>query len=312
MSIETIHEPVYVVGIDLGTTNSVVAYTEAEVNADTEPGIRIFRIPQLVDAGLSRRRRCIAFISAVARSPRRPRRRIGPAMGPGKPYGRGHFCQRPRRRNTLAHDCIGQVMALSHRWWTGTSRSCPGKGRTMGEKLSPVEASAAILAHIRDSWNYAMARENYQLRLENQEIFLTVPASFDAVARNLTVQAAELAGLIKTTLLEEPQAAFYAWIDGNRGKWRDLVRVDDLIMVADVGGGTTDLSLIKVTESDGELNLERVAVGKHLLVGGDNMDLTLAYAVAANLAAEGKKLDAHQMRGLSYGCRSAKEYRFHP
>ena len=137
-----------------------------------------------------------------------------------------------------------------------------------------------------------------------------MPASFDAVARNLTVQAAELAGLTKTTLLEEPQAAFYAWIDGNRGKWRDLVRVDDLIMVADVGGGTTDLSLIKVTESDGELNLERIAVGKHLLVGGDNMDLTLAYAVAANLAAEGKKLDAHQMRGLSYACRSAKEYLF--
>ena len=155
-----------------------------------------------------------------------------------------------------------------------------------------------------------MAGEDEKLRLEHQEIFLTVPASFDAVARNLTVEAAEMAGLAGTTLLEEPQAAFYAWIDRNPRQWRKMVRVGDLIMVADVGGGTTDLSLIKVTEANGGLNLERVSVGKHLLVGGDNMDLTLAYTVAGNMAAAGTKLDAHQMRGLSHGCRSAKEHLF--
>ena len=155
-----------------------------------------------------------------------------------------------------------------------------------------------------------MAETDPGLRLEHQEIFLTVPASFDAVARNLTVEAAEMAGLSNTSLLEEPQAAFYAWIDRTRDEWRNKVRVDDLILVADVGGGTTDLSLIKVTEADGEMGLERVSVGKHLLVGGDNMDLALAYAVAGNMAAGGRKLDAYQMRGLCHGCRSAKEHLF--
>ena len=309
MSIETIHEPVYVVGIDLGTTNSVVAYTEARVNADADPDIRIFRIPQLVDAG------SVGENDALPSFLLLPGPHDVPEDGLALPWDpESHMAV-----GTFARDRGAEIpmrMIASAKSWlchTGVDRNkpiLPWEGPDDGKKLSPVEASAAILAHIRDSWNYAMARENRQLRLEHQEIFLTVPASFDAVARNLTVQAAELAGLTKTTLLEEPQAAFYAWIDGNRGKWRDLVRVDDLIMVADVGGGTTDLSLIKVTESDGELNLERIAVGKHLLVGGDNMDLTLAYAVAANLAAEGKKLDAHQMRGLSYACRSAKEYLF--
>jgi len=137
-----------------------------------------------------------------------------------------------------------------------------------------------------------------------------VPASFDAVARNLTIKAAEMAGFPKSTLIEEPQAAFYAWLNVTKGKWRDMVKVGDLILVADVGGGTTDLSLIKVSQEAGELILERVAVGEHLLVGGDNMDLTLAYSVASRMASKGQKLDAYQMRGLCHGCRSAKEHLF--
>ncbi|MGA7964816.1 MAG: Hsp70 family protein, partial [Gammaproteobacteria bacterium] len=119
-----------------------------------------------------------------------------------------------------------------------------------------------------------------------------------------------MAGLSGSTLLEEPQAAFYAWIHGAGGKWRDQVKMGDLILVTDVGGGTTDLSLIQVSEEEGELALERVAVGKHLLVGGDNMDLTLAYFIANRMASSGQKLDAHQMRGLCHGCRTAKEHLF--
>jgi len=155
-----------------------------------------------------------------------------------------------------------------------------------------------------------MAKDDDRLRLENQEVYLTVPASFDAVARNLTIKAAEMAGFPKSTLIEEPQAAFYAWLNVTKGKWRDMVKVGDQILVADVGGGTTDLSLIKVSQEEGELILERVAVGEHLLVGGDNMDLTLAYAVANRMASKGRKLDAYQMRGLCHGCRSAKEHLF--
>jgi len=302
-------DPTYVVGIDLGTTNSVVAYTEAQLDDGTEPHIRIFKIPQLVAAG------------SLGESNTLPSFLLLP--GPHDVAEDGLALPWDPKSNvavgTFARDRGAEIpmrMIASAKSWlchTGVDRNkpiLPWEGPDDRKKLSPVEASAAILRHIRKAWNYAFAQNNSHLRLEHQEIFLTVPASFDAVARNLTVQAAETAGLAKTTLLEEPQAAFYAWIDRNRGEWRNRVQMGDLIMVADVGGGTTDLSLIKVTEADGELSLERVSVGKHLLVGGDNMDLTLAYTVAGNMAAEGRKLDAHQMRGLSYGCRSAKEHLF--
>ena len=139
------------------------------------------------------------------------------------------------------------------------------------ERLSPVAASAAILRHIRDAWNFTVARNENgpdpSLRMEYQDIYLTVPASFDAVARELTVQAARSAGLENVTLLEEPQAAFYAWIDAVGDRWREQVQKGDLVLVCDVGGGTSDFSLIRVSEADGQLELERIAVGDHLLVG---------------------------------------------
>jgi hypothetical protein len=143
--------------------------------------------------------------------------------------------------------------------------------------------------------------------MENQEILLTVPASFDAVARELTVKAAELSGLENVTLLEEPQAAFYAWIESTDHEWRNMVTQGDLVLVCDVGGGTTDFSLIKISEEQGELALDRIAVGEHLLVGGDNMDLALAYSISRQMAEKGTRLDAWQMRGLWHSCRNAKE-----
>ena len=309
MTIDTKPDATYVVGIDLGTTNSVVAYTEARADDEKEPNIRIFKIPQLVAAGSLGESDVLPSFLLLP----------GPHDVPEDALALPWDTESHMAVGTFARDRGAEIpmrMIASAKSWlchTGVDRNkpiLPWGGPDDREKLSPVEASAAILGHIRNSWNYAFARDDSRLRLEYQDIFLTVPASFDAVARNLTVEAAEMAGLDKATLLEEPQAAFYAWIDQTRGEWRRKVRVGDLIMVADVGGGTTDLSLIKVTETGGELNLERVSVGKHLLVGGDNMDLTLAYAVAGNMAAQGRKLDAHQMRGLSYGCRSAKEHLF--
>jgi hypothetical protein len=175
------------------------------------------------------------------------------------------------------------------------------------KRVSPVEASAMFLRHLVDAWNHQMTDDDPDARFEKQDIYLTVPASFDAVARELTVKAAQSAGIEHMTLIEEPQAAFYAWVEAQKEGWRNQVRVGESILVCDIGGGTTDLTLIKVTEEDGELTLRRVAVGDHILLGGDNMDLTLAYTLQAKLAQRGVKLDAWQFRGLWYSCRSAKE-----
>jgi hypothetical protein len=141
---------------------------------------------------------------------------------------------------------------------------------------------------------------------EQQEVLVTVPASFDAVARELTLKAAEQAGYQNLRLLEEPQAAFYAWIERHQD-WRERVQVGDLILVIDIGGGTTDFTLIAVTEQAGELQLERVAVGEHILLGGDNMDLALARHLEQQLASQGTKLDAMQLHALWQQCRLAKE-----
>jgi hypothetical protein len=180
------------------------------------------------------------------------------------------------------------------------------------EKLSPVQASCALLRHIKNAWNHEMAGDDDpSLCLENQSIYLTVPASFDAVARELTVKAAKMAGLKDIVLIEEPQSAFYAWIDKAGDDWRDQVEKGDLVLVCDIGGGTSDFSLIEVNEGeDGLLNLERVAVGNHLLVGGDNLDLTLSYFLAAKLREKKQNLDTWQMRGLVHSCRKAKEALF--
>ncbi len=174
-------------------------------------------------------------------------------------------------------------------------------------KISPVEASSEILRHIRNAWNDTMASEDDRLKIENQDVFLTVPASFDAVARELTIKAAESAGIVNVTLLEEPQAAFYSWIESSGDQWRKQVKKGDLVLVCDIGGGTSDFTLIQVSEDDGDLALERIAVGNHLLVGGDNMDLALAYAVSQKMSESGTRIDSWQMRSLVYSCRNAKE-----
>ena len=177
-------------------------------------------------------------------------------------------------------------------------------------RISPVAASSAYLEHLRDAWNHAVAGKTAADRLENQEVFLTVPASFDAVARELTGEAAAQAGLKHVTLIEEPQAAFYAWLAAHGDRWRKDVKVGDIILVCDVGGGTTDFTLIAVSDEGGDLVLSRLAVGEHILLGGDNMDLALAYAVAATLPQGMEGLDASQRVALGHACRNAKEALF--
>ena len=167
-------------------------------------------------------------------------------------------------------------------------------------RISPVEASARYLRHMVEAWNHGMAAKDPAVRLEEQEVVLTVPASFDDVARNLTVEAARKAGLENVVLLEEPQAAFYCWLVTHSGKESAALKPGARCLVVDVGGGTSDFSLIEAVEQQGELGFVRQAVGDHLLLGGDNMDLALAKFVESKLPGAGR-LDAAQYGLLDPG-----------
>jgi hypothetical protein len=177
-------------------------------------------------------------------------------------------------------------------------------------KLSPVEASSQFLQYLRTVWESGEAGELGELALAQQDVLLTVPASFDEEARELTRRAAEQAGYPHVTLLEEPLAAFYAWLESQGDAWRRRIKVGDLVLVCDVGGGTTDLSLIVVSEENGDLTLKRVAVGDHILLGGDNMDLALARVLQQRLEALGNRVDTWQLHGLWHQCRIEKEKLF--
>jgi molecular chaperone DnaK (HSP70) len=174
-------------------------------------------------------------------------------------------------------------------------------------KLSPVEASAEYLRHLAAVFDAEVAAGERAMSLVRQDVLVTVPASFDEEARELTLRAAQGAGFESVTLLEEPQAAFYAWLDAMGDGWRRRVKVGDLVLVCDVGGGTTDFSLIAVSEREGDLSLERVAVGEHILLGGDNMDLALARLLQGRLEAAGHRIDTWQLHSLWHQARLAKE-----
>lgn len=296
----------YIVGIDLGTTNCVVAYVDTQAPDTDHPPIQLLSIPQLVAPGDVEGRDVLPSFLYLPGAREFPSGSLSLPWAEDVPFVVGVLAR------SRGAEVPGRLISSAKSWLchVGVDRTAPilpwGAGEDL-TKMSPLEVSAQYLVHIRQAWNYLMARDNPECALENQEVFLTVPASFDAAARELTVQAAERAGLPTVRLLEEPQAAFYAWIHGMGDRWRKQVRVGDVILVCDIGGGTTDFSLIAVSEEGGELELKRVAVGEHILLGGDNMDLALAYAVQQRLAASGTRLDAWQMRGLSQSCRVAKE-----
>ncbi|MFN7953014.1 MAG: Hsp70 family protein [bacterium] len=291
----------YAVGIDLGTTNCGLASLPL---GDEHPGApQAFAVTQLVNAGeVGERPLLPSFLYLPAETDL-------PAGSLSLPWdGAREFAV-----GTLARDRGASVPARlvsSAKSWLsfgGVDRRAailPWGSPEEVSRLSPVAASARYLSHLREAWNQA----HPEAPLEAQELAITVPASFDAVARDLTVEAAEEAGLgARLTLLEEPQAALYSWLAGHGASWRKQVEPGDLILVCDVGGGTTDFSLIAVGEEGGTLVLDRVAVGDHILLGGDNMDMALAYAVRTKLEGQGKNLDDWQFRSLAYGCRVAKE-----
>jgi hypothetical protein len=295
----------YIIGIDLGTTNCAVAYTDTFAEQDNSPEIRVFPVPQTVNPGQVEEKNLLPSFSYQVASDEFPEGSLNLPWEQEPGCVVGTFAR--ERGTEVPH----RVISSSKSWLStmGVDRTAPllpwGSDKDVPH-ISPIEASSRLLKHIRDAWNHV----NPDCLLESQEIYLTVPASFDATARELTVQAAEMAGIPKVTLLEEPQAAFYAWIQGAQHTWREKVSVGDTILVCDVGGGTTDFSLILVSEEDGELVLERIAVGDHILLGGDNIDLTLAHAIRRRLSDEGTKIDNWQMRGLLHSARHAKENMF--
>jgi hypothetical protein len=172
-------------------------------------------------------------------------------------------------------------------------------------RVSPVAASAALLEHIRKAWNDCYQEED--LFLENQRVIITVPASFDETARDLTLEAAQIAGLKGVVLLEEPLAAFYSWLILHEKDWNSHVKPDDLILVCDVGGGTTDFTLIALKSMEGHPGFERIAVGDHLILGGDNMDIALADAMETRMSTSGSPLSFDRWKALCNHCRQAKE-----
>jgi molecular chaperone DnaK (HSP70) len=300
----------YVVGIDLGTTNSALAYADSREATDDAPApIHALAIPQVIGVNDVGERPVLPSFLYLAGSKEFS---AGATDLPWKSRGervvglfaREHGGKVPGRLVSSAKSW------LSHPGVDRRSPILPWSAPADVERVSPVEASTAYLAHLRDAWNQRVAGKTAADRLEHQEVFLTVPASFDAVARELTVEAARGAGLEQVTLIEEPQAAFYAWLSAQGENWRRKVKVGDLLLVCDVGGGTTDFTLIAVNDQGGDLALARLAVGEHILLGGDNMDLALAHAVAATLPGGMEGLDAAQRVALGYACRNAKETLF--
>jgi hypothetical protein len=293
------------VGIDLGTTNTALASRPLE----EEGAVEVFDVPQLVRPGDVKRRPLFPSFLYLPHEAELPRGAIALPWRADAAEIAGELA-----RSLGALTPIRLVASakswLSHPALDRRAASLPAGAPPEVPRLSPLDASARYLAHLREAWDHAVAKDDPGLALAAQRVTLTVPASFDAVARELTVEAARAAGLPEVLLLEEPQAALYAWVDAMGDAWRKAVRPGDLVLVVDVGGGTTDLSLIAVVDRDGELGLERVAVGDHILLGGDNMDLALAHALAEKLAREGRGLDRWQHLALAQAARQAKEALF--
>jgi molecular chaperone DnaK (HSP70) len=297
----------FVVGIDLGTTNCAVAYFDT--GAGDEPALQHLLIPQVTAPGRVEAKPLLPSFLYLPGSGEQPAGALNLPWASGRDFCVGEFAR------TFGSQVPTRLVASAKSWLchSGVDRRqaiLPWKAPDGVRKVSPLDAATHHLKHLVDAWNHQIAKDVAAHRLENQEIILTVPASFDAEARELTVEAARAAGIEKMTLLEEPQSAFYAWIDACKDAWRNQVEVGDVVIVCDVGGGTTDLSLISVSEEAGQLVLTRAAVGDHILLGGDNMDLALAHHAAQGFAAKGTKLDAGQMQMLWHSCRLAKETLF--
>ena len=295
----------FIVGIDLGTTNCAVAYVDRD-QADAAEGAVImrYRVPQLTGPGEFTRLPMLPSFLYIPGEYDISRDAIAvPWQAHGGnfsgAFARDHGAKVPSRlvssaKSWLCHPRVDKKAPILP--W-GSGDEIP--------RVSPVEATAAYLSHIKNAWNKDQG-EDADLHLEHQSVVVTVPASFDEVARDLTVEAAQKAGLSNITLLEEPLAAFYSWLARHEKKWSSHVSPGQLILVCDVGGGTTDFTLITLTETPTTPRFERIAVGDHLILGGDNLDMALARNVIKGLKQK-QAITGDQWKNLCHQCRQAKE-----
>jgi molecular chaperone DnaK (HSP70) len=283
------------IGIDLGTTHCALA--QAALESEASPSVQ--PMTQLVAQG---RVDAPSLLPSFVYFPHESEGAL-PLPWPSRSgLAVGGYA---RKR---ASEVPGRVVSSAKSWLSEPSDSrhaalLPLSAAEDIRAISPVQATVHILEHIRQAWR----AQNGDLDLGEQDVILTVPASFDAAARDCTVEAARAAGITRLTLLEEPQAAFYAWLDRRGESWRKELRLGDVVLVVDTGGGTTDFAAILLTEEEGRLEPRRVAVGQHILLGGDNMDLALAHLVRQKLEAAGSTIDAWQMLALTHAARDAKE-----
>jgi molecular chaperone DnaK (HSP70) len=288
-------------GIDLGTSNSAIAFIDLE-NEES----RIVEVTQVLGPNQCGEHPTLPSAVYIPHPDEFPPGSLPlPWSDAGEPAIIGQFA---RDRGALVPD---RLVSSAKSWLSNPHIDpkqpiLPWRSEIAGEKLSPFECSSRYLQHLKEAFLYSERTQGRDRDLTDGQIVLTVPASFDEVARSLTAEAASAAGLGDVILLEEPQAAFYAWTAQAARTWRDEVAAGDIVLVCDIGGGTADFSLIAVTDVDGSLQLERISVGEHILLGGDNMDLALAYSLHAQLEATGKSLDGWQFLALVHAASKAK------
>ncbi|WP_105901454.1 Hsp70 family protein [Vibrio gangliei] len=290
----------YFVGIDLGTTHCVLSY--CPIGAD-DPQVNVFPISQLIAQGqVQSLNQLPSFLYQAHESEIASGNNALPWATSTNNTLVGSIARNMGNKTPMRLVASAKSW-LCHGGVDRRSAFLPQGSDEEVQKVSPLKATQLYLEHLMAAWDH----QHQDAPLREQQVTITIPASFDPAAKELTAEAARNAGFQHVTLLEEPQAALYSWIDSNSSAWRDQVELGDLVLVVDIGGGTTDLSLVSVTEQEGNLSLERIAVGEHILLGGDNMDLALAYRLKMNLAQQGKQLQPWQVQAMAHLCRDAKE-----
>ena len=288
-------------GIDLGTTNSAVAVEEWETGR-----AGIVEITQLLGPNRIGEKPTLPSAIYIPHPEEFPEEQLRlPWQEKSEPMILGHFA---REHGALIPD---RLITSAKSWLSNfhidpRKPVLPWRSEINEPRLSALECSGRYLEHMRLGFLSAERTQGRAWGIDECQVVITVPASFDEVARNLTLEAAQAAGFGKVILLEEPQAAFYAWMEQSGTDWRKQVSPGDIVLVSDVGGGTSDFSLIAIAEKEGNLEVERISVGEHLLLGGDNMDLALAYTLRSRLEAEGKTIDEWQFLSLIHGASNAK------
>ncbi|MEE9356055.1 MAG: Hsp70 family protein [Methylococcaceae bacterium] len=287
----------FMVGIDLGTTHTVVAYCHYEADQNA---IKLFKIDQLTAPG------------EVASLPLLPSVRYHPADGELAEAdvsfsATGDKAIIGQMARMLGAKTKGRTIHSAKSWLSHTAADptadiLPWGADQATRKISPLEASASYLSHVKTQWTHKFP----EAPLEKQNIVITVPASFDEIARSLTLKAAGMAGLKNVRLLEEPQAVFYDWLRRHQDQLKQALHGIRLLLICDIGGGTTDLTLVKIEHTDTEPKLTRIGVGEHLMLGGDNVDLAVAHLAEKRLANQ-RKLSAADLSQLVEQCRIAKE-----